>query len=288
MRPPSLDKYNPFNHEPMTTQNLLFKNAVEILNMEDGLYRKIDAISQSAVKQLCKSPAHYQHYISEPKEETDAMLLGTATHLAVFQPQHFSNEVIMMPKFDRRTKEGKLGHEQFVADNGNKIALTQDQYAQCIGMAEAVRSSPSFLKYTAVGNPEVTITADTLYDNVKAKGRLDWVNHEERVIIDLKTTSETANIYGIKSAIRKGGYDIQALYYIYLMKALKPDFEYRFVFCFVEKEAPYGVRLVEIIPSDLLFNVLPKVNASLETLSECLTNNVWPSYKDGITYIDIV
>jgi hypothetical protein len=71
------------------------------------------------------------------------------------------------------------------------------------------------------------------------------------------------------------------------MKSLKPDFEYRFVFCFVEKDAPHGVRFVEIIPSDLLFLIAPKVSQALSTLSECLTNNVWPSYKDGITYIDL-
>ncbi len=271
----------------MTKPHLLFKNAIEHVNMEDSTYRQLGAVSQSAIKQMLKSPAHYQHYISTPSEETDAMVLGTATHLAVFQPQHFHNEVTMMPKFDRRTKEGKAGYEQFTLDNGNKICLAQDQYDQCISMAEAVRNTPTFIKYTAVGNPEVSIVADTMYDNVTAKGRLDWVNHEQHVILDLKTTSEIANNYGIKKAIKKSGYDVQALYYIHLMKALRPDTEYRFVFCFVEKEPPHGVRFVEIIPSDLLFSVMPKVSDAFKTLSKCLTDNVWPSYADGITYIDI-
>jgi len=271
----------------MTKSHLLFKNAVEHTNMEDSTYRQLEAVSQSAIKQMLKSPAHYQHYISTPSEETDAMVLGTATHLSVFQPQHFHEEVVMMPKFDRRTKEGKAGAEQFLLENGNKISLTPDHYEQCISMTEAVRNSPTFIKYTETGNPEVSIVADTAFDNVKAKGRLDWVNHEHRVILDLKTTSETANNYGIKKAIKKSGYDIQALYYIHLMKALHPDTEYRFVFCFVEKEAPHGVRFIEIIPSDLLFNCMPKVTDAFKSLSKCLTNNVWPSYADGITYIDI-
>jgi exodeoxyribonuclease VIII len=263
----------------------IFKNAKLSLNLEDKEYRAIQAVSQSDMKHLIVSPAHYKAYKEGPREETDAMRLGTATHLAVFQPQHFHNEVVQSPRFDKRTKDGKAGWELFQSNLGNKLALPQEDYERCIDMSEAVRSNPLFIKYTASGNPEVSLVADTSFPNVKVKGRLDWVDIKSGTILDLKTIGDVADTYNIKKTLYKG-YAMQCLFYLSLMESYDPSKNYEFMFCFVEKEAPYGVRFVKINPASLL-NYANLLEATLKNLNQCIDNNVFPAYDNVVEVIDI-
>jgi exodeoxyribonuclease VIII len=263
----------------------IFQNAKLLLNLDDKEYRAIDAISQSDMKHLIVSPAHYKAYKEAPREETDAMRLGTATHLAVFQPQHFHEEVVLSPRFDKRTKEGKAGYEFFQSNLGNKLALSQEDYERCIDMAEAVRSNPLFIKHTADGNPEVSLTADTSLPNIKVKGRLDWLDYKGGVILDLKTIGDVADNHNIKKTMYKG-YAMQCLFYLSLMESYDPSKTYEFIFCFVEKEPPYGVRFVKIHPASLL-NYANLLEGTLRNLSKCIDNNVFPAYDNAVDIIDI-
>lgn len=263
----------------------IFKNAKLLLNLEDKAYRDIPAISQSDMKYLTVSPAHYKAYKESVREETDAMRLGTATHLAVFQPQHFHEEVVQAPRFDKRTKEGKAGWELFQSNLGNKLPLSQEDYERCIDMSEAVRSNPLFIKHTASGNPEASLTADTSFENVKVKGRLDWLNIDNGIILDLKTIGDVADIYNIKKTLYKG-YAMQCLFYLSLMESYDPSKTYEFIFCFVEKEAPYGVRFVKINPASLL-NYANLLESTLKNLSKCIDTNVFPAYDNVVEVIDI-
>jgi PDDEXK-like domain of unknown function (DUF3799) len=263
----------------------IFKDAKLLLNLDDKSYRAIDAISQSDMKHLIVSPAHYKAYKEAPREETDAMRLGTATHLAVFQPQHFHEEVIQAPRFDKRTKEGKAGFELFQSNLGNKLPLSQEDYERCIDMAEAVRSNPLFIKYATDGNPEVSLTANTSFENVKVKGRLDWLDYKAGTILDLKTIGDVADVHAIKKTLYKG-YAMQCLFYLSLMQSYDPSKNYEFVFCFVEKEPPYGVRFVKINPASLL-NYANLLESTLRNLNDCIDKNVFPAYDNVVEVIDI-
>lgn len=263
----------------------IFKNAKLLLNLDDKAYRDIPAISQSDMKYLTLSPAHYKAYKEAPREETDAMRLGTATHLAVFQPQHFHEEVIQAPRFDKRTKEGKAGWELFQSNLGNKLPLSQEDYERCIDMAESVRTNPLFIKHATDGNPEVSLTADTDFDNIKVKGRLDWLDFKNGIILDLKTIGDVADIHNIKKTMYKG-YAMQCLFYLSLMQSYDQSKDYRFIFCFVEKEPPYATRFVEILPSSLL-EYANLLESTLRNLSKCIDSNVFPAYDNVVEIIDI-
>jgi exodeoxyribonuclease VIII len=263
----------------------IFKNAKLLLNLDDKAYREIDAISQSDMKHLIVSPAHYKAYKEARKEETDAMRLGTATHLAVFQPQHFHDEVVLAPRFDKRTKEGKAGWELFYSNLGNKIAIAQEDFERCIDMSDVVRNNPLFIKYTASGNPEASLTADTSFENIKVKGRLDWLNYKDGIILDLKTIGDVADIHNIKKTLYKG-YAMQSLFYLSLMESYDPSKNYEFIFCFVEKEPPHGVRFIKINPSSLL-NYSNILESTLRNFNECIKNNVFPAYDNIVEVIDI-
>lgn len=269
----------------MTMNRAIFKNAKLLNNLEDKAYRQADGISQSELKPMLISPAHYKQAKEEITEETDAMRLGTATHLAAFQLEHFHNEVVMSPKFDKRTKDGKAGWERFQHENAGKLCLSEDDYSKCIGMSEAVRSIPLFRTLTQYGSPEVSIFAD--YDPVtKVKGRLDWFNDTANFVLDLKTLGKEANEYNIKNAIKDRGYDFQAAYYMQLLNAVYPDKVFRFIFVFVESSAPHGVRFVEISPLRLLDKV-NDIETCLRQLNAAKASGIWAGYKSEIVTLDI-
>lgn len=267
--------------------NCLYKNATHMSYMPDKEYREVNAISQSALKHLAKSPAHLRAYLDTPSEETDAMRLGTATHLAVFQPSTFDSQVVMAPKFDRRTNEGKSGALKFETENAGKICLPQADYDRCISMAEQVRLHPTVMKIINSGEPEVSVFGKTLDETVNVKGRLDWVNYKEGIIADLKTTTDVSDVYTVKKTISKFRYDLQACHYLELMKSASPLIQFQFLFIFVEKEAPYGVRIVEINPSDIAFKTTPVLQECLTTLSACQQSGQYPCYPATVNTIDL-
>jgi exodeoxyribonuclease VIII len=268
----------------MSMNQTIFKNAVLKQNLEDTAYRQANGVSQSELKPMLISPAHYKASREQAHEETDAMRLGTATHLAAFQLQHFHDEVILSPKFDRRTKDGKAGYERFQHENAGKLCLSEDDYTRCIGMAESVKSIPLFNTLTQYGSPEVSIFAEYgLFSPVK--GRLDWLNDTANFVVDLKTIGKEANEYNIKKTIRERGYDFQAAWYLQLLQAVDPDKTYRFIFVFVESFAPYGVRFVEINPLNLL-NKVNDIETCLKQLQTAKASGVWAGYESKIVTLD--
>ena len=71
------------------------------------VYHSGEAISHSGIVQLLKSPEHYLQYKMGSVEPTPAMEFGLAFHSFVLEPEAFSKDYVLAPKFDRRTKEGK-------------------------------------------------------------------------------------------------------------------------------------------------------------------------------------
>ncbi len=263
----------------------IFKNAVLKLNLEDSAYRQAEGVSQSELKPMLISPAHYKAEKETKREETDAMRLGTATHIASFQLEHFHNEVVQAPKFDKRTNAGKEGWQRFQHENAGKLCLNEEDYADCIGMSEAVRSIPLFRTLTQYGSPEVSIFAEHS-SGIKVKGRLDWLNDTANFVLDLKTIGKEANEYNIRNTIKDRGYDFQAAYYLQLLNAVLPDRVYRFVFCFVESKAPYGVRFVEVNPMRIL-NKVNDIETCLRQLSVANASGIYAGYKSEIVTLDI-
>ena len=52
-------------------------------------YEAIEALSFTGLKELLKSPAHYQQWKATPSEETKALIIGKAVHLAVLKNADF-------------------------------------------------------------------------------------------------------------------------------------------------------------------------------------------------------
>lgn len=265
----------------MTTT--LFKDTTVKSKMADDEYRSYPAISQSELKHMLKSPAHFKANKEAVHEETDAMRLGTATHLAVFQLEHFHNEVVMAPKFDRRTKDGKAGFEKFQQENSNKILLSEEDYERCISMADSVRSVSKFREWTRSGEAEVSFFSKTSY-GIDVKGRLDWVNFDAGIALDLKTLGKEASEHEIRKTIKNRAYDFQNGFYDNFLKSAYPEKNFKFVFIFVESLEPHGVRFVTIDHGHML-NVDATIDLCLRDLKRAQDSGIYSSYSEDVNVI---
>ena len=69
-------------------------------------YGKIDACNQSALKPYAKS-ALAGKFAEDHRESTAEQEFGTALHCLTLEPDQFKKRYAVMPKVDKRTKEGK-------------------------------------------------------------------------------------------------------------------------------------------------------------------------------------
>lgn len=258
-----------------------------VKNMADADYRNEVGVSQSMLKPFFVSPAHYKHQFTVEREVTQAMIVGTATHLACFQPALYDSSVAVSQKFDKRKTEDKIAYAKFQEENAGKIILSQDENALCLDMAEQVRSHPMFYQFCTKGDAEVSVFSDVLpFENIRLKGRLDWVNWDAKCVFDLKTTNASlSEMYKVKNVFLDNMYHMQAAYYLTLLQHNGFD-GFRFFFIMVEKEAPHGVRVFEVSEKSIK-RQMELINLALAKLEHCVQHDAWVSYETDSTIIDI-
>ena len=242
-------------------------------------YHAYPSLNNSGIKQLLKSPAHYQAYLAEPHEQTKAMLIGSATHSAVLEPHLFEAEYIAMPDgIDRRTKEGKAAYAELEASG--KTILYADDYENVLQISKAVRTHDTAGRLLGMGEAEVSIFTEI--DGVPAKCRADWLR--QRCIVDVKTTDD-ASPEGFARSIAKYGYDIQAAWYLDCCAAAGIE-AYTFVFVAVEKSAPYAVGIYELDYASLEVG-RSKYQRALSLWKHCTATDEWPGYSPEIITLSL-
>jgi len=249
-----------------------------ITTMSDADYRAIPAVSISALKHICQSPSHYKWHKDHPQEQTPAMLLGTLTHLAVFQPELLPGTYAVKPDgMSFATKEGKAWRESQrcpIISHEDSLALA--------GMAESVRSNRTVVEWLSSGNPEVSLFAKHPSLDLDMKGRVDWVLRNNPILLDLKTCENAAD-FEREAAARK--YHLQEAFYRMLCSLNDVTVE-RFVFIAVEKKPPFGARLLEFDRESV--EIAHATNGeNLRVLARCLKDDSWPGYRPTPEFISL-
>lgn len=229
-------------------------------------HKKTDFISKSLLDLVHKSPAHYKAYIEGEKQApTSAMNLGSLVHSVVFDQDNYA----VLPECDRRTKEGKLIYDSFIANNeGKEIFASAKDYELAVQIRNAVLAHPKAALLLEQG------TAETVFfgriSDMAAKCKVDFLNTKYNVCIDLKTTASSAPDEFSKS-VYNYRYHVQAAFYMDLTKAE------RFIFIAVEKEAPFNVELYEL-DNEAIERGRQEYLADIETLKKCKESNNFHGY----------
>lgn len=157
--------------------------------MTNKEYRENAAISRSELWQMNKTPLHFKYNQEHPKEDTPSLVFGRACHKYILEKDDFSNEFVVAPKIDRRTKAGKEEWAHFTFENMGKEIITGDDMAVIEDMAEAINSVP-IARELLTGIHEKSFFWTDEETGVDCKCRPDCLSEYEgkKYIVDCKTT----------------------------------------------------------------------------------------------------
>lgn len=256
----------------------------ESLSNDD--YHANPAVSKSHLDKVARSPAHYWAAFVDPDRvkpaPTPAMVLGTALHTAVLEPELWDVQFAVPPQaFDRRTKAGKELAQAFEEEAKGRTVLTVDDADRIRRMADAVHQHPaSRFLLDLPGLREASYFWTDEGTGIDCKCRPDWHSADRRLIVDVKTT-EDASPKGFQKSVATWRYHVQANWY------QRPFAEAeQFLFIAVEKQPPFLVG-VYAATAAMVAAGGRVAERDLAVLAECRATGRWPGYSDEIQPLDL-
>tara|TARA_R110002020_G_scaffold32173_2_gene99262 strand:- start:368 stop:1099 length:732 start_codon:yes stop_codon:yes gene_type:complete len=173
-------------------------------------------LSNSDISTLLKNPRD----LHKPRPSSPAFLVGGYFHTAILEPDKLNRFKIV----DATTRNTKKYKE--ISDG--EICLLQHEVDKIQLMTEAMMSNDvcrDLIKPVLAEVDYEEPRVGKIFDNMW-KGKADIINHEEKLVIDLKTT---ADIDKFRWSASKYNYDSQAYIYSTL-------FGYEMIFIVIDKE----------------------------------------------------
>ena len=194
----------------MNTKEILKK-----LEQDEHYYGKFGKqyLSNSDISTLLKNPLA----LHTPQKTIPAFLVGGYFHTAILEPNKLKNFKIVQST-TRNTKAYKE------ISNG-ELCLLQQEVDQIELMVDKMMSNTVCKDLITSGEVEYEIPGIKEIEGKMWKGKADIVNHDERLIIDLKTTNDIAKF---RYSASKYNYDSQAYIYNQL-------FGYEMLFMVIDK-----------------------------------------------------
>ena len=208
-------------------------------DMSNEEYHARRAVGSSSVKTVAsKSLAHWKGQV---RKESHAFDLGSAVHAMLLEPE--KQLVIRGPE----TRRGKAWTEpKDEADTLGKILLTEADYDLANNMADACMNNN--MANHLLTNPDLLAEASFFATDpdidIELKTRPDGLLREAGIVLDIKTCQD-ASPRGFDRAVRTFGYDIQAAFYMHVLRLNKVRVD-NFIFICVEKDAPHVTACYEL------------------------------------------
>ena len=268
------------------------------------LYHSWQAASNSRLTQLKRSPAHLRAYLDTPQSDTEALIIGRATHCAILEPDQFSASFTVAEQCNARKKDGdrcgnngagfhsRAGwlcgiHAKGVGFDDLRTVLSPDDHAMCLAVRDAVHSHKSARGIQApVRETELSLRWDNLETGVPCKARLDCHAPElvGGTIWDVKTTRD-ASRRAFERAIFSFGYYRQAAMYLDGALAVRLPAEH-FVIVAVEKVAPFAVCCYRVTEGAIDAG-RDELRGLLRRYADCMKRDEWPGYSDDIIDVSL-
>jgi hypothetical protein len=282
-----------------------FYSNVDMKSYHSGrLCAELPSLSSSALRAIfTKSEAHYfDRSPFNPKrapddEDSEALLLGRATHHLLLGMPHFSHEFEFEPekcvdakgvlqKFSRRFDSARKYIEDRAA-NGVTV-LTVDQGERIKGMAERLGREPLVMAGALSGLSEITMAWPS--GGVWLLSRPDVIPTDSGDFTDLKTIGRDIVSYpALVRTIGERAYHQQAALCAEGWQVLTGRKLESFCFYFVESARPHCARMVRLKDSDLLLGMRQNRNAVSRFVTAMNTGH-WPGpggTQEAVMWIDL-
>jgi hypothetical protein len=214
------------------------------------IYHGAVGYGSTAIRAATQSMAHFWSYQHTQRSVSPAMLLGTVTHLLVFEPEELDRQFVVQPD---HLKPGNNNAWKAWKEEQTRQILTQEDLNYCSAIANSVLANVG--QFFTGGTAEHSFwyrheTGQLL------KARADYILGD--AIVDLKTTR--AGTPAQFTFICRDDYAIQdALYRLVTDKA-------DMVFVGVSKEAPFQTFMAKQ-GKDVRVNARNKIQAALDALT---------------------
>lgn len=244
------------------------------IDLPSEKYYSDPGLSNSKLGLLKKSPSTFLYYESRSIPETPALIFGRNLHLALLEPKKFESDVIAIECSSRTTNL----YKNAVEENPGKIIITSGEWEQINDIVCAINSHSLAHEYiTLPGNLR---EASMFYERsgIRMKSRLDILNIDDGLIIDVKTTLD-AEESSFDDAVARYGYYRQCAVYMAACEALGIHIN-KFVLIAVEKSNPIGIGVYDLEP---YFLEIGRYEACelIEQYKHCKETRSWPSYNNN-------
>lgn len=246
-------------------------------------YFSRNELSNSDLGLIKKSIEHYLRKF-DAREDSEALKFGSAFHSFILENDKFFQNYVVAPKFDKRTKQGKEDFALFESENAGKNLIDESDFERLNQMRLAILKHPIAKQLVeSHGSIEHEIYFEQHGEPCRMKA--DKIIPEKKIIIDLKSTQDCKLESCIKSILNFEYYR-QAAFYLAGAKAEYFQ-DFRFMFVFVEKTAPYLVQVVELTPEFLEYgqNEIKSLILKFQGYKE--NKKSYTGYSDVIETIDL-
>ena len=207
---------------------------------DNNYYEDKEYITASMVKQALQGSKKQFDYAMQNSKESEAMLVGSAFHCMMLEPDKFSKLYAFEPAMDKRTKAGKEYILQWQEDNKDVPYHIPGKYEEMLlNMKDSLSNHPMYNNLIKDNGEREVIKLFEL-EKFKCKSKIDYYDIDDNYIVDIKTCN-SVKVDDIVESIKKYMYGIQAAFYLDGIKA------HKFYFVFIEKKAPYDIVIIDFI-----------------------------------------
>ncbi len=170
-------------------------------------------ISNSDIATLLKNPLA----LGQPSKPSAAFLVGGYFHTAILEPHKLKKYIVIQSS----TRNTKVYKEM----SGGELCLLQHEVDNIELLSDKVLSNKVCYDLIRGNNVEYETPGVAEIEGNMWKGKADIINHDEKLVIDLKTTND---INTFRNSAWKYNYDSQAYIYNKL-------FGYELIFIVIDK-----------------------------------------------------
>lgn len=268
------------------------------------VYHKWQAVSNSRLTKFARSPAHMRYEQEHPKEPTPAMVVGSAAHTALLEPELFEATYAVAERCSATKKDGDRcantggvvlgglwycgvkGHAPDGAGVSERIVLSPEDYDNCMGASAALRAHPR-LSQLVVGpdvEREVSVVWVDEETGLLCKARLDAWNKKLGVLTDAKKVQDACPDAFGRELKNRGLYRQLAMYGDAL--AAHGEELKHLVFAVVEEQPPHGCAGYRVDEDTADFGGT-EYRTLLAQYARCAEAGEWPGYPEDITEIGL-
>ena len=256
-----------------------------IPGVHDGMaaedYHRLAALSSSGIKKLLRSPAHYLVERTKSTPPTESMRIGTAIHTLVLEP-HRAGEVVALPEFNARTKDGRAERDAWLAAHAGVQAFDAETLQNIHDAVGAVRAHPAAAELLSDGVAERSVLWRDSAEGIECRARFDW-HRSDTAIVDLKSCQD-ASPEAASRSIGTFQYHVSAAWYLNGAEHVFGATPAFWSFVFVETAPPFGVACYVLDAASIRAG-MTLCNRAISIFARCTRESRWPSYSETVDVI---